>query len=420
MTKARIRALLVGLTAAVVAAAPSVSFAGTPADATGSSGAPAHSSNVTEACGSARPGFARCFSLIRTDVNGGKGVRGPHAPSAATAAATALPSGYGPADLDSAYNLPSSGGTDQTVAIIDAGNDPNAEADLAVYRQTYGLPACTTANGCFSKVNQQGQTSPLPSDRGWGAEISLDVDMVSAACPNCRILLVEGNDASLANLAQAVDTAVALGATEVSNSYGTPEVNGTNDYAADYRHPGVAITVSSGDYGYGVPNFPADLTSVTAVGGTSLTRADNARGWTEKAWGNSYGGAGSGCSAWVDKPTWQTDQNCPGRMVSDVAAVADPTTGPAVYDSYGGYPGWVVIGGTSASAPYIAGVIALAGNPGRYSDPSYFYGGTTGLNDVVGGNNAEGTDCGGDYQCNAVTGYDGPTGNGTPNGLAAF
>jgi subtilase family serine protease len=353
-------------------------------------------------------------------VDGGKGVRGPHAPSTATAAATALPKGYGPADLDSAYKLPSSGGTGQTVAIIDAGNDPNAEADLAVYRQTYGLSACTTANGCFSKVNQQGQTSPLPSDRGWGAEISLDVDMVSAACPDCHILLVEGNDASLANLAQAEDTAVALGATEVSNSYGTPEANGTQDYAADYSHPGVAITVSSGDYGYGIPNFPANLASVTAVGGTSLTRADNARGWTEKAWGNSYGGAGSGCSAWVDKPTWQSDQNCPGRMVADVAAVADPLTGPAVYDSYGGYPGWVVIGGTSASAPYIAGVIALASNPGRYADASYFYGGTAGLNDVVGGNNAKATDCGGDYQCNAVTGYDGPTGNGTPNGLAAF
>ncbi|MDX6354841.1 MAG: hypothetical protein QOF98_1744, partial [Streptomyces sp.] len=346
MNPARIRALLVGLTAAVVAAAPSVSFAATPADGAAGSGTAAATTapTVTDACGTARPGFARCFSLIRTDVDGGKGVRGPRAASSATtAAATALPSGYGPADLDAAYNLPSTGGSDQTVAIIDAGDDPKAESDLAIYRQTYGLPPCTTANGCFSKVNQDGQASPLPVDRGWGAEISLDLDMVSAACPSCHIILVEGNDASLPNLAHAVDTAVTLGATEVSNSYGTPEANGIQAYSASYSHPGVAITVSSGDYGYGVPNWPADLTSVVAVGGTSLSRATNSRGWTEKAWGNSYGGAGSGCSAWIDKPAWQTDPNCPGRMTSDVSAVADPLTGLAVYDSYN-YPGWTIIG----------------------------------------------------------------------------
>jgi subtilase family serine protease len=418
MTHAAIRGLLVGLTAAVLAANPSLSFAGTPADSTGRSGKPAHASNVTDTCGPAKPGFARCFSLIRTDMDGGRGVRGPHTASTASAA-TALPSGYGPADLDAAYNLPSAGGAGQTVAIIDAGDDPNAESDLAVYRRTYGLPDCTTANGCFSKVNQEGQPGPLPGNSGWGAEISLDLDMVSAACPGCHILLVEGNDASIASLARAEDTASALKATEVSNSYGTPEVNGIQNYAADYNHPGVATVVSSGDYGYGIPNFPADLTSVTAVGGTSLTRTATERGWSEKAWGNASGAAGSGCSAWIDKPGWQTDQNCPGRMVADVAAVADPATGLAVYDTYG-QPGWVVMGGTSASAPYIAGVIALAGNPGQYANASYFYSHTTGLNDIVGGNNASTTDCGGDYQCNAVTGYDGPTGNGTPDGLAAF
>ncbi|MGW4907252.1 S53 family peptidase [Streptomyces sp. NPDC004270] len=420
MTPARIRVLLVALTAVVAAAAPSVSFAGTPSESTGATASTASTANVTPACGAPSPGFARCFSLVRTDIDGGRGVRGPNAAGSTTATATTLPSGYGPADLDAAYNLPGSGGADQTVAVVDAGDDPKAEADLAVYRQTYGLPPCTTANGCFHKVNQRGQSAPLPVDRGWGVEISLDLDMVSAACPDCHILLVEGDDASVANLSQAVDTAVALGATEVSNSYGTAEGNGLQSYSASYAHPGVAITVSSGDYGYGVPNWPADLTSVTAVGGTSLSRAGNARGWTEQAWGNPYGGAGSGCSAWIDKPAWQTDQNCPGRMVADVAAVADPLTGPAVYDSYGGYAGWLVIGGTSASAPYIAGVIALAGNPERYADASYFYGGTAGLNDVVGGTNAERVDCGGDYQCNGVTGYDGPTGNGSPNGLAAF
>jgi subtilase family serine protease len=254
-------------------------------------------------------------------------------------------------------------------------------------------------------------------------EIALDLDMVSAACPQCKILLVEGDSASFTDLGSSVNEAVTLGATEVSNSYGGTESSEGIATAADYSHPGVAIVASSGDNGYGIPSTPAVFSSVVSVGGTSLTKAANARGWSETAWQ----GAGSGCSAWIDKPAWQTDPNCPGRMVADVAADADPQTGPAIYvtdtpDLQGLPSGWSIVGGTGASSPYIAGVIALAGNPAKYSNASPFYtpAAKAGLNDVVTGNNITFMDCGGDYQCNAVTGYDGPTGWGTPNGTSAF
>jgi hypothetical protein len=365
--------------------------------------------NVKKVCGPAKPGRARCFAQLRTDVAGGKGVRGP-------AAAAALPQGFGPADLRSAYKLPATGGAAQTVAIVDAGDDAAAEADLAVYRATYGLPACTTTNGCFRKVNQRGAASPLPPSQGWGVEIALDLDMVSAACPNCRILLVEADSATFDDLGASVDTAVALGANEVSNSYGGDESNGMQTIVPHYTHPGVAVLASSGDWGYGVPSSPAVFSSVVAVGGTSLAKAANARGWSETAWQ----GAGSGCSAWIAKPPWQHDANCPGRMIADVAADADPQTGPAVYGTVDGLTGWGVVGGTSASSPYLAGVIALAGHPGRFPNASYLYSHTAGLFDIVGGNNVFGLDCGGDYQCNALAGYDGPTGLGTPNGLGSF
>ena len=325
-----------------------------------------------------------------------------------------------PADLHSAYKLPTTGGANQTVAIVDAGDDATAETDLAVYRTTYGLPACTTANGCFHKVNQRGAATPLPTDQGWGVEIALDLDMVSAACPQCKILLVEGDSASFDDLGASVNEAVALGANEVSNSYGGAESNGIAAYASYYTHPGTAIVASSGDSGYGIPSAPAEFTSVVAVGGTSLTKAANTRGWTETAWASDGGGAGSGCSAWIAKPAWQTDPNCPGRMIADVAADADPQTGPAVYGTTDGLTGWNIVGGTSASSPFIAGVIALAGNPQKFPNASAFYTDHRGVFDVVGGNNITGMDCGGDYQCNAVPGYDGPTGWGTPDGLSGF
>jgi subtilase family serine protease len=328
-------------------------------------------------------------------------------------AATTAPSGYGPADLRGAYKLTSTGTSSQTIAIVDAYDDPTAESDLGVYRSTYGLSSCTTANGCFRKVNQSGGTTPPRSNGGWAQEISLDVDMASAICPGCKILLVEASSAAFTDLAAAEDTAARLGATTISNSYGGSEFSQetSSTYASHYNHPGIPITVSSGDAGYGV-EFPAASPYVTAVGGTTLNRASNARGWTETAWS----GAGSGCSAYVGKPSWQTDTGCARRTVADVSAVANPSTGVAVYDStrYQGSSGWMVFGGTSVSAPIVASVYALAGNA---APPAYPYGHASSLFDVVGGSNGS---CSVQYLCTAVAGFDGPTGLGTPNGTGAF
>ncbi|MFF5372153.1 peptidase S8 [Streptomyces sp. NPDC013187] len=342
----------------------------------------------------------------------------------AKAAEASSPSGYGPSDLRSAYGLTSaaaSNGSGRTIAIVDAYDDPNAESDLAAYRSHYGLPACTTANGCFKKVSQTGSTTALPTpDSGWAGEISLDLDMASAICPNCHITLVEAKSASMANLGTAVNEAVALGAKYVSNSYGGGESSSDASYdSAYFNHPGVAITVSAGDAGYGA-EYPAASKYVTAVGGTSLSTSSTTRGWTESVWRtSSTEGTGSGCSAYDTKPTWQTDTGCAKRMIADVSAVADPATGVSVYDTYGADgQGWATYGGTSASAPIIASVYALAGTPSTGSYPAKFpYANTSALNDVTSGSNGS---CTTSYFCTARTGYDGPTGLGTPEGLGAF
>ncbi|MFE7166815.1 peptidase S8 [Streptomyces sp. NPDC057616] len=341
-------------------------------------------------------------------------------------AAASDPTGYGPSDLQSAYGLAdaaASSGSGRTVAIVDAYDDPNAEADLATYRSYYGLSACTTANGCFKKVGQTGSTTSLPSaDSGWAGEISLDVDMVSAACPNCSILLVEAKSASDANLGTAVNEAVKLGAKYVSNSYGGSESSSDTTYDSSYyNHPGVAITASAGDSGYGA-EYPAASKYVTAVGGTKLSTSSAARGWTESVWRtSSTEGTGSGCSADDAKPSWQTDTGCAKRMIADVSAVADPATGVSVYDTYGADgTGWNTYGGTSASSPLIASVYALAGTPGSGDYPAqypYAAAGTSALNDVTSGSNGT---CGTGYFCTAGSGYDGPTGWGTPEGVGAF
>ncbi len=338
-------------------------------------------------------------------------------------AAAAPAGGYGPSDLQSAYSLPSgSGGGGQTVAIVDAYDDSTAEADLATYRSTYGLPACTTANGCFKKVNQNGVQGSYPSNnQGWGLEISLDLDMVSAACPNCHILLVEASSNSNANLYTAEDTAARLGADEISNSYGASESSSDPSSNSHFNHPGTAITVSSGDSGYGV-EYPAASPYVTAVGGTTLNRASNARGWSESAWS----GSGSGCSAYEAKQSWQADSGCARRTVADVSAVADPNTGVNVYDSNCNainqllgqcFKGWGVVGGTSASSPLIASVYALAGNASSVNYGSFPYAHASSLNDVTTGSNGSCTTA---YLCTAGPGYDGPTGLGTPSGTGAF
>ncbi|WP_333768522.1 S53 family peptidase [Streptomyces sp. IBSBF 2435] len=336
------------------------------------------------------------------------------APAARSAHPAAIPPGYGPTELRGAYALPGTGGDGATVAIVDAYDDPNAEADLAVYRSQYGLPACTTGNGCFRKAGQSGGATPPVPDPGWAEEISLDLDMVSATCPACHILLVEADNSAMTSLGESVNTAVALGAKYVSNSYGGGESGADSSYDSQYfDHPGVAITASSGDAGYGV-EYPAGSQYVTAVGGTSLQQDTSARGWSDTVWG----GAGSGCSSYDPKPAWQQDGECAGRTVADVSAVADPATGVAVYDTYGNDRGWEVFGGTSASAPIIASIYALAGQPSEGSYPAAFpYAHGGGLNDVASGTNGE---CAGSYLCTGVAGYDGPTGLGTPDGVAAF
>ncbi|MFJ2578016.1 putative Ig domain-containing protein [Kitasatospora aureofaciens] len=376
--------------------------------ATATDAAPHSAATTKRLCAApSHPGEMACLALARTDL------------AQHDLAPNLTPSGYGPSDLASAYNLPTSAGTGATVAIVDANDDPNAESDLAAYRSQYGLPACTTSNGCFKKVDQRGGTTYPTADSGWAGEISLDVDMVSAVCPNCHILLVEADSATMDNLGTAVNTAVSMGAKYVSNSYGGPEdATDTTSDSSYFNHPGVAITVSSGDSGYGA-QYPAASQYVTAVGGTSLNRASNARGWSETVWGSSAGGngAGSGCSAYDPKPSWQKDTGCANRTVADVSAVADPATGVAVYQTYGG-SGWNVYGGTSASSPIIAAVYALAGTPAAGTNPaSYPYAHPGSLNDVTSGANGS---CSPSYLCTAGAGYDGPTGLGTPNGTAAF
>jgi subtilase family serine protease len=352
--------------------------------------------NVRAACGGPAPaGFARCIALVRTDGAG--------------ASLMANSGAYGPADLQAAYALPSKiGGRGQTVAIVDAMNDPTVLTDLAKYRALYRLSVCTTANKCFNKVNEFGSaTGPFPAnDAGWAQEISLDVDMVSAICPNCHILLVEANTSSFNDLAAAVDTAARLGANAISNSYGGSEFSSEISAQSHFNHPGVMITASSGDSGYG-PQFPAASRYVTAVGGTSLVRVGST--FAESVWG----GAGSGCSRFVPKPAWQTDKGCPRRSIADVSAVADPNTGVVVVYNGRSY----IFGGTSVSSPIIASVYALAGNARSLAYGSDSYTHTASLHDITSGSNGS---CSPLYLCHGVPGYDGPSGNGTPKGVGAF
>jgi len=383
---------LVGATAPAAGAAP------TPAQPAGK--------HAVRVCTQAVTG-ASCQALRVDPATSGSGV----SPAAAT------PSGLFPADLQSAYKLPSAtAGAGRTVAIVDAFDDPAAESDLGVYRSQFGLPACTTANGCFRKVGQTGTTSLPRKNASWAEEISLDVDMVSATCPLCHILLVEANSNSFANLGAAVNTAARLGATAISNSYGGSDASDSTN-GAFYNHPGVAVTASSGDGGFGV-EYPASSSFVVAVGGTSLRKAaGTTRGWTESAWS----GAGSGCSAFNTAIPSAASFNtgCARRAVADVSAVADPNTGVAVFDSipFQGFSGWLVFGGTSVSSPIIASVYGLAGNAATITANQFPYQHTASLFDVTTGSNGT---CSPSQLCTARAGWDGPTGLGTPNGTGAF
>ncbi|MEZ0106722.1 subtilase family serine protease [Catenulispora sp. EB89] len=372
-------------------------------------GAPAEAASapqiVPAACTSAPAGHAHCNALQL--VRGG----------ARSAARPAAPTGFGPSDIQSAYNLGNNPGSGQTVAIVDAYDDPNAESDLGTYRSQWGLPACTTANGCFTKVDQSGGSNYPTGDSGWGVEITLDLDAVSAACPGCHVLLVEANSNNDTDLGAAVDEAVKLGAKFVSNSYSDAESNFSTGLDTHYNHPGVMIAAATGDNGTqsgSNAQFPATFPSVVAVGGTSLSKDSSSRGWSESVWSSG----GSGCSSLFAKPAYQQNvtTGCDNRASADVSADANPNTGLAVYDTYG-QSGWLEYGGTSLATPLISAMWAQAGAPASGDNGvSYVYANEAKFNDVTSGSNGS---CG-TVICNAGTGWDGPTGVGTPNGVAGF
>ena len=382
-------AVVLGLTA--VALAPV-------ADAAPAAPAAAHTQRV---CATPAKGSAACLAIRAEQA----------APAGATAAATTI-KGLTPADLRSAYALTTASSGGKTVALVEAFDAPKAEADLAVYRNHFGLRPCTTANGCFHKVSQTGSRTALPQpNAGWASETMLDLDMVSATCPDCTILLVETKDASFSNLATGARYAASRHPAAISNSYGGDEYSGT--LASAYDQPGIAVTAASGDYGYGV-SAPASFPTVIAVGGTSLSRTST--GWKAAAWS----GAGSGCSAVQPKPAYQTGTKCTRKATADVSAVADPATGVAMYDSmsYQGYTGWQEFGGTSVSSPIIAAVYAQGTSTGHGTYPgAWTWSHRTGLTDVTTGSNGT---CPIYRWCHATTGWDGPTGLGTPRGTASF
>jgi hypothetical protein len=405
-TSARL-ALVVLLVSLAAATAPGAVAASNPA-------APAAAPPTAAVCGPAAPGYYSCLSLRRTDIA---------ARARSQVTPLQLPGGFGPADLQSAYGLTtaaaSGDGAGETVAIVDAYDQPNAFADVNQYRTTYGIPALVaygsgSSGPWFQKVNETGGTT-FSTNTSWNLETSLDIDMVSAICPNCNILLVEGNSASFGDLGTAVNYAAnetsgtAYGpVVAISNSYGTSDFAGESLYdSLYYNHPGIAVTAATGDSGYGLL-YPASSKDVVAVGGTALTSVSPR---TETAWSD----AGSGCSSNESKPSWQADYGCPkGRTAADVSAVASCSTPVAVYDSVDG--GWIEVCGTSVASPIIASTFALAGAPGAtpakdlYDAPAY-------LNDVTSVSNGT---CSPAYLCTAEVGYDGPTGLGTPNGIGAF
>ena len=366
-----------------------------------------------------------CLSIIRT---------APASRFAALTPGRAAPQAndaYTPTDLREAYKLTSAAGNGggRTIAIVDAFNDPKANADLKVYRSHFHLPACTTSDGCLRILNQRGKSSPLPNaNAGWALEESLDLDMVSAICPKCHILLIEATNPSDVNLGTAEDTAIARGAKYVSNSWGNGEFPAESTFNHYFNHPGHVIDFAAGDLGYG-STYPASAQYVTSVGGTSLRHSGNGRGWTESVWGTSAGheGTASGCSLYEAKPSWQlADANrvngCKNRTENDVAAVGDPNTGVLVYLSYRAPdgPGFYIVGGTSASTPIITAIYALAGTPVANTYPAeYPYLHAKNLFDVTSGANGS---CGTAqaYLCHGIPGFDGPTGLGTPNGTTAF
>jgi hypothetical protein len=409
--------LLAATPAAILAATPAAASVAAPAAPS------ATSANWVFSCGkSFTPGKKHCLVIKNTAAH----------PTAQTVRPDAIPSGegYGPSQFQAAYDLTAASAADgsgTTVAVVDAYNDPTAASDLNAYRSAAGLPALT-----LGVYNQEGETSPLPAtapaDDDWTLEESLDVDMVSAICPLCKIDLVEANNDSGTGLYVAEETAATtLGAKYISNSWGGSESSTDTTYDSEYFGvSGVVYTASAGDSAYsGGVIYPATSPHVVSVGGTTLDTSSNSRGWTESVWDTSSSeGTGSGCSAYEPTPSWQGALSvikavCSHRVDNDVAADADPSTGAAVYDTSNGNGGWNEVGGTSESSPMIAAVFALAGNNGNGGENAAdsIYTHTGNLYDVTSGSDGS---CGGSILCTAATGYDGPTGWGTPDGLTAF
>ena len=425
-------------------------------------GAPAWPSYWDSVCGVASAGSAGCSAVQLLSPSqhwrGGPWDYGPSRSRGVGGSQSVAPpsAGYYPADLLSAYGLTgpsaamSPGSGAPTVAIVDAYDDPDAASNLSAYRSamsaakspTTGLtdtvvpPLCSTSvtSGCvtFTKVNESGGTSYPRANASWSEEISLDLDMVSAICPDCNIVLVEASSSSMSDLAAAVSEAKTFNPVAITNSYGGGESSSETAYNGVYQASAhTAITVATGDNGYGV-EFPAASPYVTAVGGTSLAFAGSASSpsWSASVWADS----GSGCSSVEAIPSWQTGSAysnsnvCGRRQVADISADANPGTGVAAYDTYGA-SGWLVFGGTSVSAQIIGATYAVASSAGTletsaqdlYVDSSGGTGPTPGLVPVTSGSNGS---CGNTYLCNAAdslpSGYNGPSGLGTPYGLTAF
>jgi subtilase family serine protease len=362
-------------------------------------------------CGATKTGgLASCHIQVLLDNNNNPLVSGS-------------PSGYGPAQLRGAYGVSGRAVGQPIIAIVDAYDDPTIKNDLDAYSLQFHLPVlplCKAAAAkspipCLQKIGQTGGKAMPAANGDWSMEIALDVEAAHAMCENCSLVLIEAKSPNMTNLFAAVDTAVKTGAIAISSSWGGPEYKGETKLDKHFEHNGIAFTVSSGDSGYGV-QYPAASPYVTAVGGTSLYM--NGNNYSNE---NAWSGAGSGCSQFEVKPNWQKDVLCKGRTVADVSAVADPSTGAAIYSSTSpkGQKGWFTAGGTSLAAPIIAAVYALASTPKTQTANSlpYLFGNKNNLHDVVGGSNGI---CSPSYLCTGKTKYDGPTGLGSPNGLGAF
>lgn len=440
-----VRAALTALAAGVLAL-PAVAVAQPQPAAASSSVSPSVSAAAAHVRQEVRAGTLLRDHGVRSICGTCAGEVVTTAPGSTTPLTTAVPAGNGPAQLAAAYSLPATSTSTNTIAIIDAGVDPNLESDLATYRSTFGLPACTRASGCLRLLNFTGGAQPAPQRTRLGeeeeeeiaVETSLDMDMASAACATCHLLEVSvpvsagfsDSNTSTGEFAQAVATAAAAGAKAISISYGygetTTNTSGTD--LADFNEPGVAITVSTGDSGFNGgthQDWPSDLPTTIAVGGTTLRGPGQETAWT---------GGGSGCetrfTGAVGQPAAVTALCGGHRAAADVSSVADPNTGVAVFDTYAPFShqpnNFIVVGGTSASAPFVGGLFARAGVPASLNGPNTLYASASAdFNDVTSGSNQESLSCSSfpalsPKMCTAGVGYDGPTGVGTPHGLGAF